>query len=199
MTERVNEETGEVTLDYIQKLRDLSTTKSKGWQQSDCPVVRTSTIETGKAWKSVLAETKEDEVKLYNKCESAIYAQARYRRDARQSMQHVAQPKMLSAWIRAGRWEDQIESHSELKEKAVASACSEPGCNNPSHGTRYTKCAEHLDIIENPGCATINDLRNKLRSKGLTKRSGESIRDYSMRCREYLKSVNPKIAKKLNA
>lgn len=124
--------------DYVQKLRELAVTKKAGWQQSNCPVVRTTTIETQKAWKSVCGK---DEAGLYKKCELAIEAQTRYRRDDRAANGHVPQPKMLSSWLRSGRWEEEIGSHAEIKERAKLALCA---CGKPVHGPKYTQCIDCL-------------------------------------------------------
>ncbi len=125
--------------DYVRQLMDLATTRKMGWENSDCPVLRTTTIETTKAWQTALKYTKLTEAELYEKCELAIQAQARFRRDSRKSRRRNAQPKMLSAWLNAGRWEEEIESHAELKDKTQTKICT--NCKtNETIGPHYSTC-----------------------------------------------------------
>ena len=155
--------------DYVENLRMLSVAKSSGWQYSDCPVVRTTTIETSKAWKQVVRETGEDEAKLYKKCELAIQAQARSRREDRERGQKPPQPKMLSAWLRAGRWDEQIESHVDRKSQKLSKCLY---CDREVHGPNFDRCQYHLGVDE----------------KGrLTHSFADEMRDYARRHPEVLK------------
>lgn len=129
--------------DYIAELLELATTKKLGWQQSECPVVRTTRKETEPAWREALKYSRLPEDELFKKCELAIQAQALFRRDDRASGGKPPQPKMLSAWLRAGRWEESIGSHAELKERAKLVICDEPGCTYPVHGPKFSKCTDH--------------------------------------------------------
>ena len=137
-------------MNYVERLMEIACTKKTGWQDSDCPVVRTSTIETTKGWKVALGFTKETEEKLYTKCVLAIEAQARFRREERLTAQngrgkYPVQPKMLSSWLRNGRWEEMIGSHSDLKEKIAATKCK---CGRNVIGPGFDKC-DNCEPFEN--------------------------------------------------
>lgn len=167
-------------MDYVEQLRQLATTKKTGWQQSDCPVVRTSTIETQKAWDQVKKLVKESEAELYKKCELAIEAQARYRKEDRATGGHVAQPKMLSSWLRMGRWDEDIPSHAELKQKIEVNICSMPDCNSPVHGPKFELCDYHYcrGVPASPNGVSFYDLR----ANHLRRNKDEQQHDYIQRC-----------------
>lgn len=114
---------------------ELAIPKGKGWQQKDCPVVRSDKGDARRAWKQVGGRTTVKEVEL------AIQAQARFRRDSRKAGDFVPQPKMLGAWLRAEKWSDPIESHAELTQRT-----DKCWCGLPVHGPNHTECATHLGI-----------------------------------------------------
>lgn len=120
----------------IEFLWNLAIPKGQGWQQKDCPVVRTDKGDVRRAWKQVKGRVTIKDVEL------AVQAQARFRRDSRKSGDRVPQPKMLGAWLRAERWSDEIESHAEIKNRAEKYCW----CGHPSHGPNYEECATHLGV-----------------------------------------------------
>jgi len=131
--------------DYLDQLIELAIAKGKNWRDSDCPVVRTYRKETEPAWKDALSYSKLTEDQLFEKCRLAIQAQSIFRRDERSSGGKPAQPKMLSAWLRAGRWEEEIPSHADLKQKYESKFCF---CGRETHGPKFSFCAEHLQLDE---------------------------------------------------
>lgn len=112
------------------KLWDLCVPKTKDWHYSDCPVVRTTTVELQQAWKKACKITDLKTVEL------AIQAQARARRKERETGRKPAQPKMISAWLNAGRWSLEIASEETRKPKNTR-YCQ---CGQPVHGPDYDKC-----------------------------------------------------------
>ena len=116
------------------RLWDLCVPKTKDWYFSDCPVVRTTTVELQQAWKKACKITDLKTVEL------AIQAQARARRKEREQGRKPAQPKMISAWLNAGRWSLEIAS-DEPREKRELGKCH---CGQEVHGPSFDKCTEHL-------------------------------------------------------
>jgi len=124
---------------------------------------------------------------------SAVDAQKRYRRDAESSGEFIPNWKMPATWINSGCWDDEIKSHSELKEKLNLSVCTTEGCDKPVHGSKYTKCSNHTQDSRTDFNA---EKREYLRSHGVTMKQGESMADYAKKCREHLKLTNPDLERK---
>jgi len=124
----------------LEHLWNLAVPKGKGWQQSDCPVLRADRGDVETVWKKLSVDVKTIEL--------AIHAQARFRRDSRSAGDFVPQPKLLASWLRKKRWLDPIESHAELKQKQQLRICQYPVCNNPVHGPHFNRCTTHLNMTD---------------------------------------------------
>lgn len=86
----------------------------------------------------------------------------------------------LSSWYNAGRWDDDI-SHDNLGAESPASElkqCSEVGCENEVHGSRFDKCTNHLVNEKH-----YNDLREAWTRTGIDRKSPTLGQD----CRTYLR------------
>ncbi len=82
--------------------------------------------------------------KLLKKMLLAIQAQVRYRYAAKRTGEFIADWPHPGTWINGIRWEDEIPSHSELKERKIGNKCAEPGCTSEVHGPKFNKCTHHV-------------------------------------------------------
>lgn len=117
------------------RLWELAIPKTGNWQNSNCPVVRTSTIELQEAWK-----TAKKKGATVEKCELASQAQARDRKKRRDTGKFVEQPKQIESWLRKGRWDMEIPA-----ENSIIETCNRLcHCGLPVHGPNFDKCTTHL-------------------------------------------------------
>lgn len=92
-----------------------------------------------KAWEKL--KCTED---LFNEIRLSIQAQVRYRADAKQQGEFVPDWPMPSTFINQRRWEVDIPSHAELKERHSLKTCTVEGCQYPVYGSRFSLCEDHV-------------------------------------------------------
>jgi hypothetical protein len=125
----------------IERLWNLALTKTKNWQHSDFPVVRDSTAQLKRAWKSAKGKTRitNGEAVTVTMIELQWQAEARARQKDRQHKVFVPQPVGVSVWLNGERWNNEIVSE-EPKSQHV-DYCE---CGQPTHGPSYDKCTSCL-------------------------------------------------------
>ena len=111
----------------IERLWNLAISHKKNWQQDNCPIVRGDYGDLEKAWKSAtksMSELQRDD--FMKVIESALQKQTLFRAQQRKSQQRVPQPVLVSRWINAKRWKnDVILEGEEDTTKTVTGKC---GC-----------------------------------------------------------------------
>lgn len=77
---------------------------------------------------------------------SALQAQIRYDRDAKNKGEDVMRWPFASTWLNQSRWDVEIESHAELQQRHEAKFCH---CGRETHGPTFNECAFHLNFDAN--------------------------------------------------
>ena len=118
------------------------------WQDDNNPIVRGDYGDLEKAWKSAtkaMSELQRDD--FMKVIESALQKQTLFRAQQRKSQQFVAQPVLVSRWINAKRWKnDVILEGEEEKPTKILGKCNYPGCTDFVHGPKYKQCGQHLGM-----------------------------------------------------
>jgi hypothetical protein len=116
-----------------------------------------------KGVKSKAKESWDKHVKDPEKVIMAVQAQIRYDREALNKGEKPYRWPFAATYINQARWEVEIESHSELKQRHEAKFCAVDNCNEPTHGPRFSCCTYHLanepDGRMRPGIL-VEELRN---------------------------------------
>jgi len=138
----------------ITHLWSLALTKTKNWQHSDFPVVRDSTAQLKRAWKSAKGKTRitNGEAVTVTMIELQWQAEARARQKDRQHKVFVPQPVGVSVWLNGERWNNEIVSE-EPKSQHI-DYCK---CGQPTHGPSFDKCAECLGYKDGKLITTLAD------------------------------------------
>ena len=92
-----------------------------------------------------------------------------------------------TTWIIKKRWGMQIGSYSELnevKQKRELKTCSQAGCTEKVHGSRFDKCARHLTET-NDFNKQVNESMIKFK---MHKRDDETLDQWRMRIRTFCHS-----------
>jgi len=89
-----------------------------------------------------------DEEALFKDIMLALEAQKKYRNEARSSGEFMPPWKHPSTWLNQECWQDEIDSHADLKQRAVLSQCLVEGCMSEVHGSRFQYCGHHLEFDE---------------------------------------------------
>jgi len=144
-----------------------------------------------KAWEKL-----EPDDDLTEKMILAIQAQSRYRREALNSKEFLPDWKLPATWLRAMCWEDEIESHSALKEKQAAEYCQ---CGREAtHRTYHPVCTDcwYHENRDETRVKQFADLRREEgRKLGIAK--GKVDRQYKETCLSIIWGINPVMAAKL--
>lgn len=111
---------------------------------------------------------------------AAIEAQSRYAADREKHRQPVDRWPHLTTWLNQARYEDEIGSHSALREARPQGKCEHDGCSEDSHGP-FRLCAYHYSMSYG---SLAQQLREKYKALGCARRPGEDRAVWLDRLRE---------------
>ena len=94
-----------------------------------------------------------------------------------------------STWINQERWHDELPREVEPEEQKIASRCHAPECQ--SKANHHTEDGDFCDWhwTKKYDRKHLKLLYDTLKKMGLDRKEGESMGQWSMRCREYLKTT----------